>query len=467
MHMIEKNYSNADFPAAAAKLPVMLALIIGGGTCSVLALIAPSLAEKLAVIIIMLAALIFIKANVPQLLLLITIMPALFQIRIEQLGLVTFAVLIVSALFWIFAKTALGRGYFSHHRTLDILIAINIFFAFNTLISAFYNSALDQVAFMEIMRYLLYAGLISISYNFISDIGSIYKIIWTALAGSIAFSLAGYKIALSAGSHTFDLYGAAFLHASRIGLANANTIATVIANPLPILISYFMYGSKKSYKFLYLGIFSFLFLVWIVWNSRASYIYLFSAIFTLIMFNKNRWKYLSIIVAVAILIIVLTLARAVPILTDFLRLEMGLSHREVLWSAGLRMIAESPLLGKGPTFFDQNKYYYMDPNHGRLVSGTWTGISPHNVLIMRGVDMGILAIIAQIFYWIVPLVFFVKNAKKMAGSAYYYLYLATGAIWIGIIFRSQFDTGASIFSMIMLAAMFRLPQFIQKQTPHT
>lgn len=463
---MERKYLNADIPLATANLPVMIAIITACMTCSILALAAPSLAAKSVVIIIMLVALILIKANVPQLLLLITIVPALFQIKMEQLGLAAFAILIASALFWSFAKTALGRGCLNHHRTLDVLIAINLFFAFNTFISALYNSALNQIAAMEIMRYLLYAGLIGISYDYISDIGSIQKVIWTALVGSIAFSLAGYKIALSAGEHTFDLYGAAFLHASRIGLANANTIATVIANPLPILISYLLYGGKKSYKFLYLIMFSFLFLVWIVWNSRASYIYLFSAIFTLILFNKNRWKYLSILAALAVLILVLALTRAVPILTDFLRLEMGLSHREVLWSAGLRMIAESPLLGKGPAFFDQNKYYYMDPGHGRLVSGTWTGISPHNVLIMRGVDMGILAIIAQIIYWVVPLVFFIKNAQKMAGSAYYYLYLAAGAVWIGIIIRSQFDTGASVFSMILLAAMFRLPQLIQKQTAH-
>ncbi len=424
-----------------------------------MAIFLPSSPQILLAMILLIVLLSVMKAGFSQYILLVTIIPPALQIKTEQIGLIGLIAVIGFALFQAFAEIAIGKGHFVRHRLIDFLIAINIYFSLNTFISSLYNSSLNQTAFMEIMRFLLYAAIIGMAYYFTTDIKAVYKIIWTAMAGSVLLALIGYKLILAAGSTTFDLYGAAFLHAASLGTANANTIATIIANPMPVLIAYLIYGEKRSYKFILSILFGLLFLVWMIWNSRASYIYLFTAILALVAFHKNRLRYLLIISAITILVIVLALTEAVPILTDFLRLGMGLSHREDLWLAGLRMIAESPLLGKGPSYFDQSKYYYMDPGHGRLVAGPWTGISPHNVLIMRGVDMGIPAIFAQLLYWIFPLVFLARHAKNIKNTNYYYLYLAAMAVWIGIIGRSQFDTGANIFSMLMLAASVRLLEF--------
>jgi O-antigen ligase len=457
--MIAKYTNILPLPSDGRVLLFITFFIIGAASI-LTAFSTPQIGLGLILILLFILLILAIKINTLQLLLLTTILPALSQSKLNQLGNIALAIEIGLFLFWIVALIILDKSRFDHRPSLDILIWINLFFALNTLISSIYNSALNAVAFLEIFRFVLYAGLIAISYHYLNSIDSINKIKWTALAGSAIYAALGYKMFLGAGALTVQMYGAAFLHGATIGLANSNTIATVIANPMPFLLAYCMFGNNKRLKLLNWIIFFYLFFIWLVWNSRASYIYLFFAFITLILFHKNRQKYLTYSLVGLLLIFLLSLSNIIPHLSDFLRLEMGTSHREVIWNAGLRMFTESPFFGKGPSYFDQYKFYYMDAGIGRSVVGTFTGISPHNVLIMKATDMGILAVIAQLIYWFVPIIFFVKNANRLKDSEHYYLYLASGATWTGMIFRSQFDTGASVFSMILLSVIFKMPQLI-------
>jgi O-antigen ligase len=142
-----------------------------------------------------------------------------------------------------------------------------------------------------------------------------------------------------------------------------------------------------------------------------------------------------------------------------------MTFREDFWKAAFRMLGESPILGKGYGFFYKFKYFYMDPGLGRALLGPSPDVSVHNMLLMRGIDLGICGILIQIFYWIFPIVIFARNEKSVRQSEHYYLYMAIAAILVGMIARGFFDTGTNMPSPILLAALLKFPKLIQPSVP--
>jgi O-antigen ligase len=196
-------------------------------------------------------------------------------------------------------------------------------------------------------------------------------------------------------------------------------------------------------------------------NSRGSYLFTFAAFLALAMFHNRRNRFLLTIAGLFIAAYVVFATNVFPIFKILLRLENALTYREDLWDAAFRMIAESPVFGKGPDYFARFKYLYMDPGFGRFMIGAMSGLTPHNVLLYRAVDLGIPAVLVQLFLWIFPIMIFIKNSKFVKHSKYYYLYLACGAIWIGIIVRSMFDTGNNVVGMFALIIFLRMPKMIR------
>jgi len=440
---------------------VTFALFLGLISC-IVTVLGPTLALLSIILLLLILSIFFFKIHILQILFLTTIIPLILPAGFEKLTNFAFAIEVIVSISWILMLVALGYGHLEHNRSLHILIAINLLFALNMFISSVYNSTFSILAIKEVVRYIFYAGLIVIFYHFMSNMRVLMKLMWTAVAASFIIATYSYILAFSTGIGTFLAYGGTFLHGMSMGLSNSNTVATAIANPIPILLAYIMFKEKERNKWPYIALALFLIIIWLSWNSRASYVFLFSAFMTLLLFHRHRWKYYSIIIVAAIGGYILIMADVFPLLDLFLRLEGGMTYRDVFWKAALRMFSESPLLGKGPGFFDHFKYIYMEPSVGRMMAGTLQSVSPHNVLIMRAVDMGFMAVLMQMTFWLLPVFKFAKKIKEIEFSEYKYIYIASLSIWIGIIFRSIFDTGVNVFSIIQLAVIYKMPDLIRK-----
>jgi O-antigen ligase len=427
--------------------------------------LAPALAMNLVIVIFAISCILLFRIHVLQLVLISTMLPMILPFISQDMASIVISVLVTLSLSWIIGRIALGYGRLEHGWIIDIIIAFNIFFAINALVSTSYNSIFTIFAISEALKFIFYAGLLLIIYHYMNNISITQRLILTVIFASLLIATYCYYLASSViGIKGFLMLGGMGMHGLSIGLSNANTISMVIANSIPILLAYIMFGHNKRKKLLCFLIFLYLLIIILPLNSRGTYLFIFTASFALIIFHNRRRRYLIIIAGLFVAGYIVMATNIFPILKLLLRLENALTYREDLWKAAFRMIAESPVLGKGPDYFMRYKFIYMDPSIGRFMIGSMGGLSPHNVLLLRAVDLGITAMLIQLFLWVFPIIIFIKNIKFVRYSQYFYLYLASGAIWIGIIFRSLFDTGNNVFGMIMLVTMLRMPIMLKKSS---
>lgn len=402
----------------------------------------------------------------------------------------------------VFMLTLLLGGLFFQSNTYHFIIFYNVFFAFLIMyyflyqcikpelsdkisyhleiagfflllgfiafLSMIVNARFTSRGILETIRYFSLCPLFLILYFFMKDKIMISKMLATVMFISIFFAFYSYWIVYNMGLKGFLIYGITSLHGVHTELGNANSLAMIIGYSLPVLLSYMMFGKNKMKKpYVFLGVL-FLIIIWFLCNSRSSYVYLFFSIILLISFHKKRLRYFALILLSIILGAVFL--SSLPILQDILRLESGLSLREELWKTAVEMIKDNPILGTGPGSYGEAKYYYMVPSKARNILGVTLGLSPHNLILAKASDLGIGAVVIILAFWFYVLYFLIKHEKDMRNSDYYYLYLASGAIFIGLIFRSIFEIGnmignarlnENILTLFFVALIFRLPTLIK------
>jgi O-antigen ligase len=461
--MIGQNFKETILPNAKSDSNVILvAGIISLGTCAVSVLL-PSIPLKLSLLILGVAFVIMLRVHILQIILAAALLHTIAPDSYRPLADIIFGVAIALALLWIIIRISLGKERLQHSISSDILIACNILFALVGVLSTALNSMFGPVAVTEIGKIAIYIILILISYHLINDISMVRKLMWTFIWIGIALVTYYYYLAITLGPKAILVYGFTFLHSMSGVLGNPGAPSAVIADFIPFLIAFILFGTHRNKKKFVLAALFYVIIIWAMSNSRANYIFLYFALLALLAFHKRRKKYLTIFILLSISVF-LTI-KLIPLFQIFLRLDKGMTFREDFWKAAFRMIAESPLSGKGYGFFYKFKYSYMDPGIGRAMLGTSPDISVHNMLLMRGIDLGICGILIQLLYWIFPIVIFVKNEKSIRQSEYYYLYMAIAAIIVGMIARGFFDTGTNMPSPILLAALLKFPKLIKPPIP--
>jgi O-antigen ligase len=351
----------------------------------------------------------------------------------------------------------------SNDSYLNVIIISYLILALNATMSIIYNSNISFFAIGEIAKYALSGIFIMLCFHLINNPQNIEKLFTTVLVMAILVATYGYYLVYKIGITAFIVVGSFVMHGVSGGMSNPGTLALVVLYPLPILISYLIFGGDSHKKRIYIFILIYLFPVWILWNSRGNYLFFLASFIMLLAFHKKKFKYYSIIISLSILAIISI--NLIPLLRQFLRLESGLTYRGDLWVSAFRMFAESPIFGKGPGYYSQFKYSYMDPGIGRNMVGMMSNSTPHNVLLLRAVDLGFGGVLAQVVIWIISLIALIRNSKYIKNSRYYYLYLGFGALVFGNMAYSMIDVGGSMIVLIVLAAMFKLPDIALKTEP--
>jgi O-antigen ligase len=443
------------------KITILLFILIISFS-SILMLKAPSLAINGIVFLLATIFVYFLRIGMLQIIYLTTLFPMLLPGVSQDFNNVLISLITLGSVFSIVVSCAIADGKLDHNGKLDIIIFLYVLLGVLSCLSSYYNSSFDMFNSLELMRFISYGLLIAVCFHFTRDIKTIRNLFILATLASIYIAIYSYAIVFNAGVIKFISLGGIYLHSYGIGQSNANTIAMAIANSMPVLIAYILLCKNESRKYTTIAILILLFFVWLAWNSRGSYLFVFFAIITIILFHKNKWKFISVLLSVATVALVLVVTNIFPLIAVYLRLEKGLTGRGDLWTAAIRMFCESPILGKGPGYYSPHKYNYMDPGLGRMIAGKLENITPHNLILARAVDMGIFAVMVQLAIWVIPIVYFIKNAKIVRDCEYYYLYIACGAIWVGIIFRSIVDTGANIIGILALVAIYKIPELAIK-----
>ena len=460
--MINENIIKSILPDCQDESKILICLFSICLISCALTILTPSVPIKFIIIIMFLFGVLLFRMHIFQILLLVSLVGLILPENFAQIKNLSFAVVLMISIGWIGVRKIFYNEMPRHYISSDIQIAIYLIFAINGVISTALNATFGSLAMGEIIRYILYACLIGASYYFIDNIFIIKKILWTTVAVSTAVAIYSYRIAMTIGIKSFLIHGMTIMHGAFEGLSNSNPVAGVISNGMVVVLAYILFGKIKKYRQLNLALFIFMFIVWVLWNSRGAYLYILFSFITLILFHKDKWKYLSVMSVLFIGFSFLIFSNAFPAFKVLLRLEGGMTYRADIWAATYKMFLESPILGKGLGFFDKFKYEYMVPGLGRMMAGNLNNITPHNILLMRAVDFGIGAILLQLISWTMPVIIFFKNSKLIKDSEYYYLYVAGGAIWIGLMARSFFDTTGNVFGLMLLGIIIKMPDIIRR-----
>jgi O-antigen ligase len=353
------------------------------------------------------------------------------------------------------------RHYFSEEH---IVAGCFLLFALIANISMIYNETYNFDATLETIRYYSLIPLFIILFDYIKTKITVIKMLHIIVGISFFTALYSYYLAATLGVKAFVFSGISVLHGLQAGLGNANSLAFLIGLAIPILLSYVLYVKNQRNKGITITILSFMFAIWFLCNSRSSYIFMVFAFLVIILFHKKRIVYLlrtSIILTGSVVVIFLS-----PVLKQLMRLESGLSNRDALWKAAIKMFHNNPLWGNGPLSFNTSVFYEVDPGFAKEISAHIFGGAAHNLILTKAAETGIFGVLAIILLWGYVLWLFIKNRNLMKHSELQYLYIASGAIFIGIIFRSIFEIGymigngrlnENILPMIIITFIIKLP----------
>lgn len=227
----------------------------------------------------------------------------------------------------------------------------------------------------------------------------------------------------------------------------SNYVVTI----LPLVASLVFLKFKKSWIKPVLVVISLLLFICLIFSaSKSGWLALLLAIpFVLLLGNKKLFIISLLMVIVALSFFPLLSGTARDRILHFFDFNEGgsTSHRSILWSMGLAMFSDRPLLGQGlGTFmFNFRKFQPQDYPQG------W-GISyVHNCFLQIAAETGILGFLS--FVSIITVLFFVslKTLLKTKKDPYYYILSGTLTGIFAYLVGSFFDT--SLYSL-PLAVLF-------------
>jgi len=374
---------------------------------------------------------------------------------------IIFGLMILYYLLCCFVSTSRSATMGSHH----VVASLLVIFATIALISSVLNARFNDRALMEVIRYCSLVFLFLIFSYFINSTRMVKKVLLFILTFSFFVACYSYLLLLKMGLKGFLVFGISSFHGVYSFFGNANSLAMNISYAMPVVLAYVMFNKDKRKKIRAAVLFLFLFAVWFLCNSRSSYVYLFFSVLFLVLFHKYRRKYLALVLT--IIIVGWLSVSQVQIVRDLLRLEAGLSLRDQLWKTAVEMIKARPLIGLGPGSYDEMKFYFMVPSIARDLAGTTVGGAAHNLYLTKTAELGIFATLTLIALLIFTFRTFVKMERMMRLNPYYFLYLGSGAVIFGLVFRSFFEIGnligsarinENILTLAFLALIFKLPE---------
>ena len=130
-----------------------------------------------------------------------------------------------------------------------------------------------------------------------------------------------------------------------------------------------------------------------------------------------------------------------------LRIESGLSSRDVMWKAAWDIFKDHPIIGTGPWTFREYAFSYTRVEPGSWISDivSFSKGSAHNFYLHSAAELGFGGFLMSTGIFIL---YFRKFhlIKKLTQSSFNYLLYPCGAIVAGVIGRSFFQANGIITS---------------------
>jgi len=203
----------------------------------------------------------------------------------------------------------------------------------------------------------------------------------------------------------------------------------------PITFSLFLYEKKSNYRKIYF-VLSIAFIIAILLsNSRSAYLGTFVSILYFIWFSRKRILWLSVI---SMIILIYLYSPVSSILNElFLRVNTGVSNRDIVWDVSFKLIKENWFFGIGSFTLEQiiAKFFPLS-YYGAILPYVHNA---HNYLIQMAVQMGIPGLIFMIYLYYKYTKESIKCQIASTNSKAKALCMGTSAVMFAMIARGMFE----------------------------
>jgi len=293
-----------------------------------------------------------------------------------------------------------------------------------------------------------------IFYSFLNSYDDIELIIKGLVFACIVLSFGIYYQFITEGFNLFD-----FAKNTQIRIAgfntNINASAGVFAAILPVILCLFFYKKDRIYKAVLGLIILFIVGALLLTNSRAAVVSIIISFFIVLFQLRRKLFFRSLSIILSLVLVVFFIDPLAELFSLLLRLEAGISFREMYWKLSTSIINDNLIFGIGPGNY---RYVMFDYYPIMIDSGvSWFMIelqemlpinnNSHNFYLMFFSDMGILGFITSLM---LPFVFFIISFKtirllSVSNGKIYYIILGIIAAGIGLFFRGLFEAIGLIF----------------------
>lgn len=351
-----------------------------------------------------------------------------------------------------FSTLLLGYWLFRHIRSDKQLVAMDravSLFMFAVVLLSLVSSVFSEYyaqSFFGTLRQAFFFIIVYIIYDqFRSEI-QIRKVFYALVLIGLVMSV---PVIIQFAQTGFSLFLSSSLIPNRLSgfFTNQGALAMNLAYTLPITLSMAIYGSKSISRLFLLFSVVIMMVALFLTFSRAEWVSV--AISTTILLSTTKLGRKIILILIFLAAIIILLSDTVQdMLLIILRVESGLTHRDILWKAAWDIFKDNPYLGTGPWTF--REYVF---NYARVEPGSWISAvvifskgSAHNFYLHSAAQLGVGGIIMSIGVIVLYFYKFKAALKTSKRSEFTYFLYPCGAIIAGAVGRSFFQATGIITS---------------------
>jgi O-antigen ligase len=221
---------------------------------------------------------------------------------------------------------------------------------------------------------------------------------------------------------------------------NANSAGFMFLISSPFWISMIIWHEKKLMKIISIIISSMLLIGLVLTGARASIVGIAVSLFFFLLWKK-KLKYLFGLLSFAFLVLIFN-PNIQQIIMTVIRVDKGVTTRDVIWTNTINIIKENPMFGIGIGNYSHyyDRYFVLGWERGFVESVAHA----HNLILSKTAELGILGLIWVIFLYIFPLragYAYLKRSRTDRDRILAYGIIAT---FFGLYTQSMFEAGGML-----------------------
>lgn len=311
------------------------------------------------------------------------------------------------------------------------ILYLLLFYFFWNIVSSFFSFYTIN-GFFVTLRIIVFFLIIYILYDWARNLIRIHILIKTIVVVGCIASLATL--------HQFYSNGFSFLTKNMevirySGLfSGQNALGLVLSFSIPLNWFLIYQFPQKRLSLLFIS-FLMIFALILTGSRSASLSVFISSIFIFSHYKFTR-KIILFFVSLFIFSLIL-LPKLYTLIYAILRLQSGVSYRDILWKSAIRMMNDFPIFGIGPASI---KYYML--KYSGLAPNTWLGGmihfsrgDAHNLFLTSGAELGVIGMLIAFSIFILYLLAYLKSKNTDQKT----LLIVCGGIVCGTFVRAFFE----------------------------